>query len=46
MVHTRRLADPRIIASAAFLVAAAAIALEIAYAIGRFVFATVEQIPW
>jgi hypothetical protein len=33
----------RLVASVAFILAAAAIALEIAYAIGRFALATVEQ---
>ncbi len=32
-------------ASVALVIAAAAIALEIAYMIGRFALATVEQIP-
>jgi hypothetical protein len=43
--HRPRVADPRIIASVAFILAAAAIALEIVYAIGQFVLATVEQFP-
>jgi hypothetical protein len=41
----RRTADPRIVAAVAFIIAAAAIALEIAYAVGRFAMDTVEQIP-
>jgi hypothetical protein len=40
----RRAADPRIVASVAFVIAAAAIALELAYSIGRFAITTVEQI--
>jgi hypothetical protein len=40
----RRTADPRVVASVAFIIAAAAIALEIAYTIGRFAISTVEQI--
>lgn len=45
MFHRLRAADPRIVASLALFLAAAAIALEIAYAIGQFVLATVEQFP-
>jgi hypothetical protein len=41
----RRTADPRVVASVAFIIAAAAIALELAYVIGRFALDTVEQIP-
>jgi hypothetical protein len=37
--------DPRIVAAVALLLAVAAIALEIAYVVGRFVLNTVEQIP-
>jgi hypothetical protein len=37
--------DPRIVAVVALLLAVAAIALEIAYVVGRFVMNTVEQIP-
>ena len=40
----RRLADPRVVAAAAFIIAAGAVALEIAYTIGRFAISTVEQI--
>ena len=45
MNRQRRLADPRVIAAVAFILAAAAVALEIVYVIGRFVLTTVEQIP-
>jgi hypothetical protein len=41
----RRLADPRVVASVAFILAVTAVALEIVYTIGRFVLTTVEQIP-
>ena len=41
----RRGADPRVVASVAIVIAAAAIALEIAYTIGTFAMATVEQFP-
>jgi len=37
--------DPRIVASVAIFLAVTAIALEIAYTIGTFVMATVEQFP-
>lgn len=37
--------ERRLVASVAFILAAAAIALEIAYAIGQFALATVEQFP-
>jgi hypothetical protein len=40
----RRRLNPRLIAPIAFIVAFAAIALEIAYSIGRFFSQTVEQI--
>jgi hypothetical protein len=41
----RRRADPRLVASLAILISLAAIALEIAYAVGNFVMATFEKIP-
>lgn len=37
--------DSRIVASVAIFLAVAAIALEMAYTIGTFVMATVEQFP-
>ncbi len=37
--------DPRVVAALAFIVAAAAVALEIAYAVGKFAITTVEKIP-
>ena len=40
----RQLADPRVVAAAALIIAAAAIAIEIAYTIGKFAISTVEQI--
>ena len=40
----RRRADPRIVASIAIFLAVAAIALELAYTVGRFAMTTVEQI--
>lgn len=44
MNERRRGADPRIVASVALIIAAAAIALELAYTVGRFAIATAEQI--
>jgi hypothetical protein len=44
-LRQRRGVDSRIVATVAFLVAALAIALEIAYLIGNFVMHTVQQIP-
>jgi hypothetical protein len=41
----RRGADPRIVAAVAFVLALAAIALEIVYTVGRFAMDTVQQIP-
>ena len=41
----RRGADPRIVAIVALLIAAAAIALELAYVIGRFAMETVQKLP-
>lgn len=38
-------ADPRVVASVAIVIAAAAIALVIVYAVGEFVFTTVERFP-
>jgi hypothetical protein len=40
----RRRADPRIVASIAVFIAVVAIALEVAYTVGRFAMTTVEQI--
>jgi hypothetical protein len=40
----RRRADPRIVATIAIFLAVAAIALELAYTVGRFAMSTVEQI--
>ncbi len=40
----KRRADPRVVAAVAFVLAAVAIALEIAYSIGHFVLGTVNQI--
>lgn len=37
--------DPRVMAVIAIMVAIAAISLEVVYAVGRFVMATVQQIP-
>lgn len=37
--------DPRIVAAVAFVLAVAAIALEIVYTVGRFAMDTVQQIP-
>lgn len=45
MDRFRGRSDPRIVAAVALLLAVAAIALEIAYVVGRFVLNTVEQIP-
>ena len=36
--------DPRVVAVIALIIAAAAIALEIAYTVGHFVISTVDQI--
>ena len=36
--------DPRVVAAIALVLAAVAIALELAYTIGHFVFTTVDQI--
>lgn len=36
--------DPRVVASVAILVALAAIALEVAYAVGHFVLTTVHSV--
>jgi len=38
-------ADPRIVAAVALVLAVTAIALEIAYTVGRFAMDTVQQIP-
>jgi hypothetical protein len=40
----RRRADPRIVAAIAIFLAITAIALELAYTVGRFAMTTVEQI--
>ena len=45
MKQRRPSADPRIVAAVALVVAAAAIALEIAYVIGRFAMSTVQKLP-
>ncbi|HSW43339.1 MAG TPA: hypothetical protein VLM76_12585 [Patescibacteria group bacterium] len=45
MNERRRLADPRVVASVAIVIAAAAIALVIVYTVGEFVLTTVEQYP-
>lgn len=45
-MHQRRARlDARVVASLAIVLALAAIALEVAYTIGTFVLATVEQFP-
>ena len=44
MISRRRIADPRVVAAVALVLAAAAIALELAYTVGRFALTTVEQI--
>lgn len=44
MNERRRRADPRIVASIAIFLAVTAIALELAYTVGQFAMATVEQI--
>jgi len=41
----RRGSDPRIVAAVALVIAVAAIALEIAYVVGRFAMDTVQKIP-
>ena len=45
MNRLRRGSDPRIVAAVALVIAVAAIALEIAYVIGRFAMDTVQKIP-
>jgi hypothetical protein len=45
-VHQRRRSvDPRIVASIAILLALAAIALEIVYAVGQFALTAFDQLP-
>lgn len=44
MNQRRRGADPRIVASLALVIAAAALALEIAYVIGRFAMDTAQRL--
>lgn len=45
MNRFRGRADPRIVAAVALVLAVTAIALEIAYTVGRFAMDTVQQIP-